>query len=135
MEHTFFWLILTITATALMWVPYIINMIFTQGLVTAMGYEEDAPEMSPWAIRAKKAHYNAVENLVLFAPLILGLGVLGEHSGAVATSAMIYFVARIVHYIVYTARIPYLRTLTFAVAWSSVMFLAWRACARLCAIG
>ena len=57
--------------TAIMWIPYILNMIMVRGLMDAVGYPEDPAPLSPWAQKMKAAHANAVENLVVFAALVL----------------------------------------------------------------
>ena len=40
-------------------------------LPDAVGYPATPKPLAPWAQRMKAAHYNAVENLVLFAALVL----------------------------------------------------------------
>ena len=57
--------------SAIMWVPYILNAIMVRGLIAAVGYPKDPKPLAPWAERMKAAHYNAVENIVVFATLIL----------------------------------------------------------------
>lgn len=101
--------------TALMWVPYILNLIMVRGLSDAVGYPSDPKPLAPWAERLKAAHYNAVENLVVFAPLILVAHVSGANGAATATCATVYFWARLVHASAYTLAIPWVRTLAFAV--------------------
>ena len=54
------------TFTAIIWIPYILNMIMVRGLIDAVGYPENPKPLAPWATRMKAAHYNAVENLVVF---------------------------------------------------------------------
>jgi len=105
------------------WIPYILNQIMVQGLVEAVGYPENPKPLAPWAQRAKKAHYNAVENLVVFAAAILMLNALGIGNETTALACTVYFWARVVHYVVYTAGIPWLRTLSFAVAWIATVVL------------
>ena len=61
----------TAVITTLMWVPYILNVIARNRLSDAVGYPAEPLAMAPWAERLKKAHYNAVENLVVFAALVL----------------------------------------------------------------
>lgn len=122
MTTELYWLVLTALMTALFWVPYILDRIATQGLMNAMGYPAgDLPAQSAWAIRAQKAHSNAIENLAVFAPLVLALHVLGLSTGLTASAAAIYFFARLVHYIVYLAAIPVARTLAFAVGWAATI--------------
>ena len=115
-----------ITLSAVMWVPYIFNTIMVQGLTNAVGYPDNPKPLSPWAQRMKKAHYNAVENLVMFAALVLMLHVLGISNATTVMACNVYFWARLVHYLVYTAGIPWLRTLSFAVAWICILALLWQ---------
>ncbi|MGH8677683.1 MAG: MAPEG family protein, partial [Burkholderiales bacterium] len=59
------YLTLVSTFTALIWIPYILNELKVQGIMEAVGYPEHPKPLAPWAARMKKAHYNAVENLVV----------------------------------------------------------------------
>lgn len=114
MTAELFWLILTIIATGMLWMPYITELIVTHGPITAMtGTSGISPETGTWADRAKKAHQNAIENLAIFVPLVLALHVLGINSPATSTAAMLYFFTRIAHYFIYVFAIPYLRTALF----------------------
>lgn len=108
----------------LLWIPYIINVITENSLSDAVGYGDLA--MSPWAERLKKAHYNAVENLVPFAALVLVAHAVGVSNEATTMSAAVYFWARVVHPVAYTFAIPWVRTLAFAVAWGAVICIAWQ---------
>src|SRR3970040_76041 len=65
------YLTLVTALTGLIWIPYILDRIAVWGLVAAVGYPENPKRQSPWAIRLMKAHANAVENLVIFAALVL----------------------------------------------------------------
>jgi uncharacterized MAPEG superfamily protein len=112
--------------TALLWVPYILNEISVRGLMDAVGYPAAPKPLAPWAQRLKSAHYNAVENLVVFAALVLTAHALGIHSSAVTSCAIVYFWARVVHPIAYTFAIPWLRTLSFAVGWACQICIAWQ---------
>lgn len=101
--------------TAVMWVPYILNMITVRGIKDAVGYPENPKPMSPWAQKMKAAHYNAVENLVVFAALVLTLDAAGISNATTVLAAQIFFWARLVHVIAYTFAIPWVRTLAFVV--------------------
>jgi len=71
-----FWLALTCLITALMWIPYILVHLAEAGPVRAIATPAiDTTPKAAWAARAKKAHYNAVENLAVFAPLALAVPV------------------------------------------------------------
>lgn len=101
--------------TAVLWIPYILNTIMVRGLVDAVGYPQDPKPLAPWAARLKAAHYNAVENLVVFAPLVLVLHAVGISNEATVMACSVYFWARVVHAAAYALAIPWVRTLAFAV--------------------
>lgn len=106
---------------AVIWIPYILNMISVRGLKEAVGYPDNPAPMAAWAERLKAAHYNAVENLVLFAAVILVADAAGIVNDATAASAVVFFWARVVHTISYTFAVPWVRTLSFAVGWAAVL--------------
>jgi uncharacterized MAPEG superfamily protein len=115
MTGELFWLTLTAAMTGLLWVPYILDRMQVRGFMGAMANPSpgDKPQ-SAWAQRMIAAHYNAVENLAVFAPLVLIAHVLNVHSGATVFACALYFWSRLAHAAVYTAGIPVLRTLAFA---------------------
>jgi uncharacterized MAPEG superfamily protein len=102
------------TLTAVSWVPYILNRVMVLGIVDGMGYPENPKLQAPWAQRAQKAHYNAVENLVVFATLVLIANAVNVTNDTTVLACQIYFWARLVHYFVYMFGIPWVRTLAFA---------------------
>lgn len=99
--------------TAVLWMPYILNMIAVRGLLDAVGYPENPPPMAPWAERMKAAHANAVENLVVFAALVLVADAAGVSNGMTAMACQAYFWLRLLHVVAYTFAVPWVRTLTF----------------------
>lgn len=103
--------------TTVLWIPYILNMIMVRGLADAVGYPDDPKPLAPWAARMKAAHYNAVENLVVFAAVVLTLNAVGISNETTVLACTAYFWARVAHFLVYGFGIPWLRTLTFAVGW------------------
>jgi len=102
------------TLTAIMWMPYILNLIAVRGLVDAVGYPEDPKPLSPWAAKMKASHSNAVENLVVFAALVLIADAANVSNATTVLACQIYFWARLVHLLAYTFAIPWVRTLAFA---------------------
>jgi uncharacterized MAPEG superfamily protein len=118
------YLALVAALTGLLWVPYILNEIMVRGLVDAVGYPENPKPLAHWAQRLKSAHYNAVENLVVFAALVLVASAAGIHDPGVATAAAVYFWARVVHVLAYTLAVPWVRTLSFAVGFAMQMWIA-----------
>ena len=81
--------------------------------------------LAAWALRMKAAHYNAVENLVVFAVLVLITSAVGATNNCTAAAAAVYFWARIAHFFAYTFRIPWVRTLAFVVGWLAQMAITW----------
>ncbi|MES1195779.1 MAG: MAPEG family protein, partial [Steroidobacter sp.] len=121
------WLSLTLGMTTLFFLPYVLNRILVRGLWATMKNPSvnDLP-LSPWAERAKNAHANAIENLVLFAPAVLTVHILNLGNAATVIACELYFVSRSVHYVVYAAGIPVLRTLAFFGGWIGIVMLIYR---------
>lgn len=112
--------------TACMWVPYILNMIAVLGLSNAVGYPENPKEKAAWATRLKEAHYNSVENLVVFSVLVIVAHLAGISNEVTVLSVKVYFFARIVYTLVYTFGIPWVRTISFFVSWIAMMMFAFQ---------
>ena len=125
------WYLTLVTAfTGLLWIPYVLDRFAVWGLSDTVGYPQDPKPQSPWAQRLKKAHANAVENLVVFATLVLVAHILGITGGAVATAAMVYFWARVVHALAYALALPWVRTLAFSFGFFAQAAVAWQILAR-----
>ena len=112
--------------TAILWVPYVLDRIAVWGLKDTVGYPEAPKPQSPWARRMKAAHANAVENLVVFASLVLVANAVGISTGATVFAASLYFWARLVHVIAYTFALPWVRTLAFAGGFVAQAIFAWQ---------
>lgn len=103
MKPELLYLALSAALTGILWVPYILDRLAVRGLLDAVGYPENPKPQSPWARRLMKAHLNAVENLVVFAALVLVAHAAGISNGAIATASMVYFWARVVHALAYAS--------------------------------
>ena len=116
MSRELMWLTLTVILTGVMWIPYTIDRVMVRGLMGSMANpsRNDKPQ-SAWAQRLYFAHTNAVENLVVFAVLVMILDSLGHSTESTAIACAVYFWARLAHAVVYTMGIPVLRTLAFSV--------------------
>jgi uncharacterized MAPEG superfamily protein len=124
MSTELFWLVLTVAMTGLFWVPYILDRIMVRGLMGAMANPSANDKgQSLWARRLMAAHTNAVENLVIFAPLVLTARALSIATATTAFACALYFWSRLVHAVVYTLGIPGLRTLSFAAAFVAQVLL------------
>jgi uncharacterized MAPEG superfamily protein len=120
-----FWLTLTVILTGLLWVPYILNRSIVRGLGGAMANPKpgDKPH-APWATRLMFAHDNAVENLVIFAPLVLILAQIDYSTKWTVWACATYFWSRVAHLIVYTLGLPVFRTFAFTVGFLAQAVLA-----------
>ena len=112
--------------TILLWIPYILGHILNVGLLQALTYQGDDTPLPAWAARAKKAHANAVENLVPFAVLVLIAHQLDISNTATTSAAVAYFWLRLAHFITYTANVPFGRPVTFAGVWGAQLCILFQ---------
>ena len=116
----------TAAFTGLLWVPIILNRLAEMGIWKALSNPE--PDVRPhanWAYRLANAHRNAIENLVVFAPLAICVHILQSGNQFTTTACAAFFSARVAHAVIYTAGIPLLRTVAFAIGFGaqSILFL------------
>lgn len=130
MKPELMYLVWITALTALMWVPYVLDRIAVRGLADTVGYPEDPKPQSPWARRMKSAHANAIENLVVFATLVLAANAVGLSNGATVFAASLYFWSRLVHLLAYTLALPWVRTLAFAGGFAAQAIFAWQLLVR-----
>lgn len=112
--------------TLLFWLPYILARMARYGMMATLTYRADKEPVPEWAERAKKAHYNAIENLAPFAALVLVAHVTQSTNGATAAAAITYFWARVAHYVLYTAGIPFTRTISFTIGWLALVCIFYQ---------
>ena len=118
---------LTAVFTGLIWVPIIVNRLAEMGPWKALkNPEPDVRPHAEWAYRAAHAHRNAIENLAVFAPLAIGVHVLGLSIPLTATAALVFFLSRVAHALIYTFGIPLLRTIAFVIGFACQMIMALR---------
>jgi uncharacterized MAPEG superfamily protein len=118
------WLVLVATATALMWIPHILQLIFQEGLWRALrDPTREIAHRALWAQRARRAHANAIENLAIFAPLALVVAATGSSTPTTAAAATVFFWARIGHFAAYVFAVPYARVILFLVGWTCQLAL------------
>ncbi len=124
MTAELYWLTFSILLTAVLWVPYIINRLIEQGFFTAL-WDPDGEQATKigWAERLMDAHTNAVENLVIFAPLIIIIQLLNMNNEHTAFAAVLYFFSRLAHAVLFTLRVPVLRIVAFFGSFIAQMIL------------
>src|ERR1700682_3380184 len=125
MTSELFWLTLTVILTGLLWIPYVLNRCQVRGLTAALAEPSRNDNPHPeWAHRVMFAHGNAVENLIIFAPLVLILAQLDYSTKWTVYACAVYFWSRVAHLIVYTLGLPVFRTLAFTVGFIAQVVLA-----------
>lgn len=118
---------LTAAFTSLIWVPIVINRLGEMGTWKALSNPE--PDVRPhadWAYRAAHAHRNAIENLVVFAPLAIMVHLLELSIPLTAAAALVFFLSRVAHAIIYTLGIPLFRTIAFVIGFGCQTIMALR---------
>ena len=125
MKQELWWLTATTLMTALFWMPYVLNRVAVRGVRrTLKNPTPDMPSHATWAERSIAAHKNAVENLAVFAPLVLVSVTVGANNSMTLTACIVYFFARILHFVVYTAGVPVVRTLAFVAGFIAQVTIA-----------
>jgi uncharacterized MAPEG superfamily protein len=94
------------------------------GLEKLAGNREDLPEMTGWAGRAQRAHRNMLENLILFAILVLVAQAAGVRNGMTLLGAQLFFWGRVAHAVLYVAGIPWARTAVWGVSVIGLILIA-----------
>jgi uncharacterized MAPEG superfamily protein len=93
------------------------------GLPALAGNREELPAITGWAGRARRAHANMLENLVVFAIVVLVAHVAGKANATTALGAALFFWARLAYAVIYVAGIPWLRTAAWAVSLAGILLI------------
>jgi uncharacterized MAPEG superfamily protein len=86
------------------------------GLPNLVGNREGLAPFTGWAGRAQRAHRNMLENLLLFAALVLVAVVAQRTNSTTLAGAQVFFWARVAYAVVYLIGIPWLRTAVWTVS-------------------
>ena len=119
-----FYLILVTFFCGLLWIPYVMERFFRIGIKETCGYGEKNINIPQWASRAKLAHVNLIENLPLFAILIIIITFQDYNNQLTETGSIIFFYSRIFHYFIYVFGVPYFRTLFFVASWIGLLIIS-----------
>jgi uncharacterized MAPEG superfamily protein len=85
-------------------------------------------KLPDYAQRATWAHQNSFESFALYAPAALMAYAVGLPAEQVATSAVIYLVARVSYSLFYILNVPLVRSLAWAIGMSSIFSLYFNSC-------
>jgi uncharacterized MAPEG superfamily protein len=119
----------------LVWLLWAVALTFAQMLVAVLGAtaqvglpalaanREGLAPCTGWAGRAARAHHNMLENLVLFAALVLIAVITNKTNPATLLGAQLFFWGRLAHALIYVAGIPWLRTLAWLVSVAGMILI------------
>jgi uncharacterized MAPEG superfamily protein len=93
------------------------------GLMRLVGNREGMPEITGWGGRAARAHRNMLENLVLFAALVLVAVAAGKTNDMTLLGAQIFFWARIAYAVIFVAGIIWVRTIAWLVSMGGLIVI------------
>ncbi len=93
------------------------------GLMALVGNREGMPEITGWGGRASRAHWNMLENLVLFASLVLVAVMAGKTNDMTLLGAQLFFWARLAYAAIYIAGIIWVRTLAWLVSMAGLVVI------------
>jgi len=126
MTTDLFYLALTAGLTALLWIPYVVCQVMTNGPLQPANYiDPTVRPMPPWGTRAHRAYLNAVETFAPFAALVIVAHLAGKADSMVVFWATCYFWIRLAHAVVFWAGLPYIRTVLFVLGFISVAGIFW----------
>lgn len=98
--------------------------IIRNGVMAQAGSRDNLPEPSVFNKRATRLKNNMIENMVLFAPVVLLASATGVSTGDTVLGAQIFFFARVVHAVIYLAGLPLIRPLAWMVSLAGIIMIA-----------
>ena len=107
-------LVCAVALTVIQVVVAILGSITQVGMPPLMGNREGLPEFTGWVGRAHRAHRNMLENLVLFAALVLSAHALGLSNTMTVLGAQLFLWGRVAYAVLYIAGVPWARTAAWA---------------------
>ncbi len=102
----------TILAFVFVMIPAGMGIRENGGMAQA-GPRDDLPESSVTRKRAQRLSQNMLENMVLFAPLVLIANATDVSNANTILGAQIFFYARVAHGVIYLAGWPFIRPLAW----------------------
>jgi len=85
--------------TTVQWMPYLLALIYYNGLYKKLAYAPLTAETPPWVKRAMVAHNNALENFMLFAISVFFAVAVGVKLTEINFYAHFYFACRLYYYV------------------------------------
>ena len=126
MQTAYYYLALSGILTILLWTPYILSRMFTWGLPAFLNsYPKEIPIQPEWAKRAQRVHLNMVETMPAFIAVVIAAGYISPTDSVndVAFWSQVFFYARIIHAVLFSFAVPYLRTPSYLVSWFAIIMI------------
>ena len=98
--------------------------VLSNGLAAQAGPRDRLPEPSIVHARVTRLRANMIENLLLFAPIVLVAHAIGVSKEITILGAQLFFGARLAHAIIYMVGLPWIRPAAFAVALAGTLMIA-----------
>ena len=102
------------------------SAVVNDGLIASFKWQGDEEQRFIWSQRAKRAHYNAIENLIPFAAIVIVAHLAEISNDATAAAATAYFWIRAIHYVFYTVGISYIRSPAFMLSWLAQICIVYQ---------
>lgn len=106
--------------------PYLVAYLKYWEPKVAFGNRHNTPELPLWAERALRAHHNMTENFAHFAVFVLAVNYLDLSNNLTALGATLFFWCRLAFLVVYTAGIPWIRSVIFIGALTGEGMIAYQ---------
>ena len=94
------------------------------GLVTLAGNRDNMPALAGWVGRARRAHLNMLENMVLFSALVFLVIAAGKSNQMTVLGAELFFWGRLAYALIYLAGFPWVRTLAWLISVIGMVLMA-----------
>lgn len=98
--------------------------ILSNGLMAQAGSRDELPEKKVFHARVTRLRDNMMENLLMFAPVVLVAQAVGVSNDMTILGAQLFFFGRLAHAVIYLMAVPLVRPVAFAVAWAGIILIA-----------
>lgn len=98
--------------------------ILSNGLIAQAGSRDELPEKKVFHARVTRLRDNMIENLLMFAPVVLVAQAMGVSNDMTILGAQLFFFGRLAHAVIYLMAVPLVRPVAFAVAWAGIILIA-----------
>lgn len=107
------------------WVPYYLAKWVAYGYdhMASNRDQEGLPTLPDWGNRAERAQWNYIENFAPFAVVVLLLGLVDGFTAYTGIAAVVFFLARLSHLIIYTTGFVYLRSTVYTLGLGATLYL------------